>query len=87
MCYYVLFYIESSSNIFEFMYDPLPGLVRYLSYEVIENMDEVRFPNIYIVSHIIYYFHPLTIIIVLAAKAVGFLLCIMVISKIKHEFF
>ena len=37
-----------------------------------ENMHEVRFPNIYILSHIIYYIVPLTIIIVLAIKAVGF---------------
>ena len=36
-----------------------------------ENMHEVRFPNIYILSHIIYYIVPLTIIIVLAIKAVG----------------
>ena len=38
-----------------------------------ENMHEVRFPNIYRLSHIIYYIVPLTIIIVLAIKAVGFL--------------
>ena len=37
-----------------------------------ENMDEVRFLNIYILSHIIYYIVPLTLIIVLAIKAVGF---------------
>ena len=37
-----------------------------------ENMHEGRFPNIYILSHIIYYIVPLTIIIVLAIKAVGF---------------
>ena len=37
------------------------------------NMHEVRFPNIYRLSHIIYYIVPLTIIIVLAIKAVGFL--------------
>ena len=37
-----------------------------------ENMHEVRFPNIYILSHIIYYIVPLTIIIVLAIKAVSF---------------
>ena len=37
-----------------------------------ENMHEVRFPNIYILSHIIYYILPLTIIIVLGIKEVGF---------------
>ena len=37
-----------------------------------ENMHEVRFPNIYILSHIIYYIPPLTIIIVLGIKEVGF---------------
>ena len=37
-----------------------------------ENMHEGRFPNIYILSHIIYYIIPLTIIIVLAIKTVGF---------------
>ena len=37
----------------------------------IKNMHEVRFPNIYILSHIIYYIHPLTIIVALAIKAVG----------------
>ena len=37
-----------------------------------ENMDEVKFSNIYILSHIIYYIVLLTIIIVLAIKAVGF---------------
>ena len=41
--------------------------------ENIENMHEVRFSNIYILSHIIYYFPPLTIIIALTIKAVGFL--------------
>ena len=37
-----------------------------------ENMHEGRFPNIYILSHIIYYIVPLSIIIVLAIKALGF---------------
>ena len=37
-----------------------------------ENMHEVRFPNIYILSHIIYYIVPLAVIIVLAVKALGF---------------
>ena len=36
-----------------------------------ENMHEVRFPYIYILSHINYII-PLTIIIALAIKAVGF---------------
>ena len=63
----------------------------------IENMHELKFPNIYILSHIVYYILPLTIIIVLAIKEVGFprsdklsviyLLCIMVVSKNKYEFF
>ena len=34
-----------------------------------ENMHEVRFPNIYTLSHIIY-IHPLTIVIALTVKAV-----------------
>ena len=38
----------------------------------IGNMLEVRFPNIYIPSNIIYYIFPLIMIIVLAIKAVGF---------------
>ena len=33
---------------------------------------EVRFPNIYILSDIVCYIVPLTVIIVLAIKAVGF---------------
>ena len=37
-----------------------------------ENMHEVRFPYIYILSHIINFIVPLTIIIALAIKAVGF---------------
>ena len=37
----------------------------------IENMHEVRFANIYILSQIIFPIHPLTIIIALAIKAVG----------------
>ena len=36
----------------------------------IEDMHEVRFSNIYILSHISYYIHPLTIIIALAIKTV-----------------
>ena len=36
-----------------------------------ENMQEVRFPKNFILSHIIYYIVPLTIIIILAIKAVG----------------
>ena len=37
-----------------------------------ENMHEVRLPNIHILSHIIYYILSLTLIIVLAIKAMGF---------------
>ena len=37
----------------------------------IENMHEVRPPNIYILSDIIFNIHPLTIIIALAIIAVG----------------
>ena len=39
----------------------------------IENMHEVRFPNIYILSHVISHIRPLAIKISLAIKAVGFL--------------
>ena len=42
-----------------------------------ENMHDGRIPNIYILSHIICYIVPLTIIIVLTIRAVGF-------SKIKQ---
>ena len=35
-------------------------------------MYKVRFPNIYMLLHFIYYIVPLTINIVLAIKAVGF---------------
>ena len=38
---------------------------------VIGNMHEVRFPNISILSHVVCYIPPLTIIIALALKAVG----------------
>ena len=38
---------------------------------VIGNMHEVRFPNIFILSHIVCYIPPLTIIIALALTAVG----------------
>ena len=38
----------------------------------IENVHEVRFPIIYILSHTIYYILPLTIIVTSAIKAVGF---------------
>ena len=39
----------------------------------IENMHEVRFPNIYMLSRVIFYIRPLAIKIALAIKAVGFL--------------
>ena len=49
-----------SSNIFEFICDPLHGLARSWGMNAKENMHEVRFPNIYILSsHIIYYIVPL----------------------------
>ena len=38
----------------------------------IENMNEVKFPKSYTVSHIIYYIPSLTLVIALAIKAVGF---------------
>ena len=41
--------------------------------ENVENMHELRFSNFYKLSHIIYYFSPLTIIIALTIKAIGFL--------------
>ena len=63
----------------------------------IENMHEVRLPNIYIPSKIICYILSLTVIIVLAIKEVVFsrsdkfsvtyLQNIMVISRIKYDFF
>ena len=81
----VLFYIEFLFNMFEFIWDTLHGLARQLRHECLENMHEVRFPNIYILSHI-YFIHPLAMF-ALAIKAAGFLQCIMVISKIKYEFF
>ena len=37
-----------------------------------ENIHEVRLPNIHILSQIIYYIVSLTLIIVLAVKAMGF---------------
>ena len=37
-----------------------------------ENIHEVRLPNIHILSHITYYIVSLTLIIVLAVKAMGF---------------
>ena len=51
----------------------------------IKNMHEVRFPNIYILSHINNYILPVTIIIALAIK-VTYLQCIMVISKVRYDF-
>ena len=39
---------------------------------VIGNMHEMRFSNISILSHIVCYIPPLTIIIALATKAIGF---------------
>ena len=37
-----------------------------------ESMHKVIFPNIYVISHIIYYIALVTVIVVLAMKAVGF---------------
>ena len=61
---------------------------------VIENMHEVRFTIIFIISHIIYYISLITIIIALAIKAVRsdnlsvtYLQRIIVISKIKYKYF
>ena len=45
----------------------------------IENIHEVRFANISILSHIVYYIPPLTIIIGLTIKAVGF-------SRVRQTF-
>ena len=45
----------------------------------IENIHEVRFANISILSHIVYYIPPLTIIIALTIKAVGF-------SRVRQTF-
>ena len=63
----------------------------------IGNMHEVRFPNISVLSHIVCYILPLTIIIALAIKAVGFSTVRQTFSdifamhygdtKIKNEFF
>ena len=73
------------------------GLARYLRHECHKNIYEVRFSNIYILSHIIYYIPPLTIIFALAIKVVvcrmsdrilvAYLQYIKVISKIKYEVF
>ena len=57
---------------FEFICDHLHGLARSSGMIAKENMHEGKFPNIYILSHIIYYIVPLTIIIILAIKAEGF---------------
>ena len=57
---------------FEFICDSLYGLARSLGINAKESLHELRFPNIYIIPHIIYFIVPLSIIIVLAIKAVGF---------------
>ena len=49
---------------------------------VTENVHEVSFPNIYVLSHIIYYNVPLTTIIALAIKAVGFSMVTQIVSTI-----
>ena len=43
-----------------------------LNMNIIRNMHEMIFPNIYILLNIIYYILPLTIILVLIVIAVGF---------------
>ena len=45
----------------------------------IEKVHQVRFLNIYILLHITYYIPPLTVIIALAIKAIGF-------SKVRQAF-
>ena len=45
--------------------------VEAIIYVILYNLHECAF-NIYILSHIIYFIVPLTIIVVLAIKAVGF---------------
>ena len=50
-----------------------------LFYIKLENMHELRLPNIHMPSHIIYYIHQVTIIIALAIKAIG-------LSKVRQTF-
>ena len=67
---------------FESMFDPLDSLCH--SMNAIENMHEVRFPNIYILSNIIYYILPLTVIIAMAIKSVGFSKVRQTLSNMLH---
>ena len=64
------------------MFDPLDSLCH--SMNAIENMHEVRFPNIYILSNIIYYILPLTVIIAMAIKSVGFSKVRQTLSNMLH---
>ena len=54
---------------------------------IIENMHEVRFPNMYKLSYIICYILPLTMIIALAIKAVFAMHYGDIKYEIKYEFF
>ena len=60
---------------FESIFDPFHGM------HTIGNMDDVRFPDIYILSNIVYYILPLTIME--DKLSVTYLQCIMVMSKIN----
>ena len=77
---------------FEFICDTLHDLARKLKYEC-----HGKHANIYLLSNIICYVSLLTMVFTLTTKPVGFqvsdrlsltyLQCIMVMSKIKYEFF
>ena len=67
---------------FESMFDPHDSLCH--SMNAIGNLHEVRFPNIYILSNIIYYILPLTVIIAKAIKSVGFSKVRQTLSNMLH---
>ena len=48
------------------------GFTLSLANTFLEKPQRRSFPNIYILSHVNYYIHPLTLIIALEIKAVGF---------------
>lgn len=52
---------------------------------VIRNIYEVRFPNTYILLHIIYYILPLTVIIVMTINVVGLLQARQTLSKLLRQ--
>ena len=52
---------------------------------VIRNIYEVRFPNTYILLHIIYYIVLLTLIIVMAINIVGLLQARQTLSKLLRQ--